>query len=480
MRLQKEAVQRVARQFEKADLGDPRRVRRLVSIAERLARHPGVTFPAAMGDAGALEGGYRALNNPRVSVAELFDVHAQATQAAAIRAGDVLAIHDTTTAQFAHGDPQALGYLPTGKAGFFIHVCLAVSVHGWRRPLGVAHVETYARKQRTSRGSRRRKVSGAETAKWTGRESDRWWRGMERAELHLKGCRSVIHVADRESDSYALMGRMMHMGYRFVFRVSHDRRAKEPDTKEWSTLRELGQTVDGIIERDVPLSARKSASAPRVNKGRPPRKMRLARLRFAAWPVEISRPRYLDHGVPETLRLNIVRVFEIDCPTGEPPVEWLLATTESIQTGEDISRVVDMYRTRWLIEEFNKALKTGCLYEEREFESRDALLRLLALCLPIACELLWVRSRARTDPDAPATDVLTASQLEVLSAMGPRKLSRAPTANEIFLSIAELGGHKRSNGEPGWQILHRGMTKLLTWVEAWQVARRGRRTCDES
>ena len=30
---------------------------------------------------------------------------------------------------------------------------------------------------------------------------------------------------------------------------------------------------------------------------------------------------------------------------------------------------MNIYRTRWTIEEFFKALKTGCLYEQREFES---------------------------------------------------------------------------------------------------------------
>ena len=35
-------------------------------------------------------------------------------------------------------------------------------------------------------------------------------------------------------------------------------------------------------------------------------------------------------------------------------------TTEPVATSADIEAVVDMYRTRWLIEECNKALKTGC------------------------------------------------------------------------------------------------------------------------
>ena len=55
--------------------------------------------------------------------------------------------------------------------------------------------------------------------------------------------------------------------------------------------------------------------------------------------------------------------------------------------------------------------------ESRESETLHALVRVLAFTLPIACELLWLRSRARNQPDAPATEVLTAQQLKILRAL---------------------------------------------------------------
>jgi hypothetical protein len=35
----------------------------------------------------------------------------------------------------------------------------------------------------------------------------------------------------------------------------------------------------------------------------------------------------------------------------------------------EIAFVVDCYRGRWIVEEFFKALKTGCQYERRQLES---------------------------------------------------------------------------------------------------------------
>jgi hypothetical protein len=424
-----------------------------------------------MGSEADVEAAYRLINNGAVTFDELHRAHAAATAARCRSTNEVVVVHDTTSCTFAHAEPAEVGYLPTGAAGFNLHMALAIDAAEWRRPLGVLYAEVLSRKQRSGRGSRRRKVSGTETAQWKDRESARWWRGVQSVATTLQGV-AHIHVADREGDSYQLLGEMRMASLRFVVRNTHNRRARDPQAIEplWSTMRELTEQAEGILERDVPLAARKSSSPPRDNSAHPPRKARLARLRFSAKTVELRRPRYLKDPLPETLTLSVVHVVEVEPPVGEPAVEWHLFTTEPVDTAEQVAHIVDLYRTRWVIEEFNKALKSGCLYEQREFESRAALLVVLAMSLPIACELLWLRSRARTQPNAPATDVITPRQLEVLRAMGSRKLSSSPTARDALLAIAALGGHQRSNGQPGWLVLSRGLQKLLDWEAGWRAA----------
>ena len=118
------------------------------------------------------------------------------------------------------------------------------------------------------------------------------------------------------------------------------------------------------------------------------------------------------------------------------------------------------------IEEFNAALKTGCAYERRQFESRHALLNILARTLPVACELLALRSRTRDCPDAPATEVLRPAQVDVLCTLGRRKLPPSPAARDVLLAVAGVGGHVKHNGEPGWNVLMRGMRTLLAYEAA--------------
>ena len=217
------------------------------------------------------------------------------------------------------------------------------------------------------------------------------------------------------------------------------------------------------------LSSRKAKAEPQSRKAHPSRTSRTAKLAFSAGTVVLPKPRYMP-APARSITLNVVRVWEEPPPDGESPVEWILFTTEPIATPADVEKVVDMYRARWLIEECNKALKTGCRYEERQLESRQALLNLLAMTLPIACELLWLRTCARTTPNLPAQRVLSPLQLQILRALGSYKLPARPTARDALGAVAALGGHIRSNGDPGWLVLHRGMLKLVAYEEGWRLA----------
>jgi len=476
MKLRRSSVARVISSFAHLDLGDPRRERRVGRVVSKMARQPSAPLPAALRSDAEVQAAYRLMNNRRVNFETLLTVQAEVTRQRAEESGDVLVLHDTTDCEFPDLDPNEIGYLQTGKAGFRLHHGLVVDANGWRRPLGTVHAETIHRPRRRKGPSRKR--SGTETSRAKDREFERWRRGIAATAARLQGCRSVIHIADRESDSYELMHAALASNQRFVFRVRVDRRGRKADagdSNDWSTIKKVAATAEGLLEREVPLSRRKAKSAPGMNKAYPPRMRRLARLRFSATRVEIPRPQYLCAPLPPTLTLNLVHVFEPDPPEGEPAIEWLLYTTEPVDTAAQVEGVVDHYRTRWFIEEFHAALKTGAAYEDRQFETRHALLNMLALSLPMACEVLALRSRARSNPDLPAKEVLTQLQIRVLRKLGSYKLPANPTAKDVLLAVAALGGHLKRNGPPGWKVLSRGMTLLLAYEAAWEAGAASRR-----
>jgi hypothetical protein len=139
---------------------------------------------------------------------------------------------------------------------------------------------------------------------------------------------------------------------------------------------------------------------------------------------------------------------------------------------------VDHYRARWRIEEFFKALKTGCSYEKRQLTTYESLRRALALLAPIAWHLLAIRAIAHDDGSAPATDVVDDVQLDVLRALSPTSkipLSR-PTVSDVMRAIADIGGHVRQNGDPGWLVLGRGYEDFVKAERIWRAAQRAARS----
>jgi hypothetical protein len=45
----------------------------------------------------------------------------------------------------------------------------------------------------------------------------------------------------------------------------------------------------------------------------------------------------------------------------------------------------------------------------------------------------------------------------------------------VLFAVAALGGHLKNNGEPGWQVLGRGMEHLLTLEIGWLAGKKSDR-----
>jgi hypothetical protein len=179
---------------------------------------------------------------------------------------------------------------------------------------------------------------------------------------------------------------------------------------------------------------------------------------------------HLTH-LPKTLEVNVVRVWEPDPPEGAEPIEWVLVTNEPIETEADVCAIVDYYRARWTIEEYFKALKTGCSFESRQLQDYESLVNAFAVFAPLAYRMLLLRMVAQT-PDAPASAVVSEIEIEVLrSSLARRELPPSPTARDIMLAIAALGGHIKYAPDPGWLTIARGYEKLETYAAAWQASK---------
>jgi len=443
--------QDIGDEFAEAKLGDARRTKRLVEVARAAEDMPDVGFPQMVESDGELEAIYRLLGNEDVKADAVLAPHIKATLGRAKQFPLCLMVHDTTAFEFS-GEREGLGLMMGERQGFFAHYALAVLPGPARVPLGVAGLERLTRKVRKNT---ERRPHSYYTSQDPTRESLRWGRVMEAIEEQKEGF-ECIHVMDREADMFDLMAQAVRHGGRFVIRGD----------KERALVNEAG-LVKGLLAKTEPRVYREVEVGERVAKRRElikpkpsaSRKRRVAKLAVGSHTVEIRRPG-TSQAPERLLQLNLVHIWEPAPPKGQAPVEWVLFTTEPIATKGQLNAIVDYYRSRWVIEEFFKALKSGCAFEKRQLESFHALSNALAVFSAVAWRMLLARAISRAYPNARASSVLSEIQIHLLTHR--LKLPKPPSsAQDAFLAVARLGGHLKRNGDPGWQTLGRGFEKLI-------------------
>jgi len=439
----------IAGEFAGADLGDPRRNARLLQLAEGAARKPDTSFPKMFSSA-ELEAAYRFFGNVKVRPAEILEPHFRQTLLRMAAEELTLVAHDTSTLSFnSEGHREGLTSIRGDRQQFLIHCSLALRSDGSRLPLGMLAVSHHVHVKTTG-----------------GLLQDRW--GAHVRSVHALGAKpeNVVHLMDREADDFEVLDQLMSIGGRFVIRVHHNRKLR--DQFLWDAIAEAPM----LIEREVALSRRRAAGyGPKRRKTHPPRNARIAQLAISSREITIPRSEYAAQHCAKSWSLSVVRVWEPDPPEGQSAVEWVLYSSEPVETSDQVIRIVDWYRARWTIEEYFKALKTGCAIEKRQLGDLHALSNATALLVPIAWRLLLLKTEARQDPEAPAALVLDEDELEVLRIAGRRPLPKNPTVLDAMLSVAALGGHLKHNGPPGWQTLAHGYQALRQLTAGWSLRR---------
>lgn len=453
----------ISRELEGVALGDRRLNKRAMQVVEAINRRPSAGFPAVFRDGADLEGFYRLVNNRAVEPDALLAPHAdQAWRRAEADGDSVLVLHDTSEFSYGGESPRDGLAQKAESQGFRGHFALAVSEEQAPVVHGVVGSRSYV----------------VEDGVWLEaveeRGLDKLLVGSERWALLAADVRDtapegldIIHVMDREADDYELWTEIVEQGDEFVIRAQYDRRLADREEK-------LLHALDGeafVVSREVVLSRRGHRRLPGTKKTHPARERRRTRLSIRAGRIEIRRPRDVAPMGSPTMVLSIVEAVEVNPPADATPVRWLLLSTLPVETTEDICRIIDIYRKRWLIEEFFKSLKTGCAAEKRQARSLWSLLNTISLLTPVAWRLLLARAMARDAPDEPADRIVDAVELQALRHLVPKaRLPRRPTCRQVMLAIARVGGHLKSNGEPGWLVLGRGLEQLLEFAAGWRAA----------
>jgi len=444
--------------FGMCELEDQRRTHRLVRIAEQVAENPSAGFPDQMETWADLKAAYRLFDCADVTFAKVATGHWKNTRQQA--AERTLVICDTTEIDFG-GRREITGVGPTGNGsgqGFLLHNAMMVNAES-RAILGIAGQTIHYRpkKKHSKQENRSQRLKRKRESQVWGRVIDDIGKPVEDTEY--------VYVCDRGADNFEVFCHLQQQNSGWVIRAK---------AKNRRLLRVKGDsiTLAGLLKQlavrghyDLELRARPDQTA------------RTARIEVSTGQAMMPVPRHQSPWIrkldPQPIAVNVVRVREVDAPEGVTPIEWVLSASLPVKTFHQAWEAIEIYESRWLVEEYHKALKSGTRVTARQLKTAGRLEAMVGLMSVVAVRLLQLKTLANVDPDRPARTVIPPLWLQMLKAVR-KKLKRVHdlTVYEFYREVAKLGGFlgRKSDGEPGWITVWRGWEKLNNFVRGAQLA----------
>jgi len=445
-------------EFGACELGDRRRTRRLVGYARQMAEKPDASTPRQTEGWSDCKAVYQLFKCAHVTFEAITAVHYERTLK--LPPGKYLAISDTTELDYGYKSArEGLGPLTAQhRRGFFLHSALLVDPQTCQ-VMGLGGQELWAR----SEGKKNRVQRVACRKRPT--ESDVWGRVMDCLQPRDEGVQ-LVHVCDRGADNFDVFAHLHKKGDSWVIRAAQLTRKVRTADNTLVKLGEVMQSAPLLGAYQVYVSANRNQTA------------RWAQVEVRATSVTLVRPRegttafVLDHDIRE-VPTNVVLVQEIDPPNNSKPLQWVLYTQESVTSYAVCRKVIEYYELRPTVEEYHQCLKTGLQIEERQYENADRLRPVIGMICVQAVRLLQLRNVARQAPETPARKLVPPEWLEVLGQVlkNPRPLK---TVRDFMRGVASLGGFlgRKSDGEPGWKTIWRGLETLLVALRGYRAARR--------
>lgn len=195
-------------------------------------------------------------------------------------------------------------------------------------------------------------------------------------------------------------------------------------------------------------------------------------VRWATLRLQPPTNRAADH-LP-TVEVGVVWAHEEQPPDGVAALDWLLLTTLPVPDQTAADQLLAYYAHRFVIETWHRTLKTGCAFEARQLQSREALERGLALYSVVAWRVLYATLLARATPDVSCRLLLAEEEWQALFCVIHQTAQPPPcppTLAQALRWIATLGDYlgRKGDGPPGPTTLWRGFQHLTNLTAMYQL-----------
>lgn len=441
----------VATQFGECELGDKRRTKRLLKVAENMLVSPEKSLPQQSAKWSDLKAAYRLFDKETVTFQAIAQPHWQQTRNT--KPGRYLLISDTTEIDHTtHESTTGLSQIGNGGGrGMQLHNCLVYNTNE-KLIEGVAGALLHYRIKVPKKETRTQRLNRI-------RESDLWGNIVEKVGAAPGGCQ-WIHVFDRGGDNFEAMCKIELTGCDWIIRAARlNRKIFTADRERKSVKDALKEDAEVLGSYELNLPTRRGVKA------------RTAKLTVSTVGVTLPHPRLCSKWVKQCgvkeLATNIVVVEELNRQKGVTPIKWVLYTSLPVRTLDDAWQIIEDYENRWLVEEYHKCLKTGCSIETHALRTSERLEALMGLVSVVGVRLIQMKLIGRSQKKAKAATHVPSSWLKCLKLAKPKVRLTDLTVYEFFRELAKLGGFlaRKGDGEPGWQTIWRGYEKLQSLLD---------------
>jgi hypothetical protein len=443
-------------EFGEAQFGDDRLTMRLCHIARDFYAQPGASIMEASKDWPSMKAAYNFFKNEKTSMEEILRTHQMETVKRMQSEKVVFVVQDTTTVNYtAHPATEGLGAINTTKdnaVGLIAHDTLAFGESGV--PLGVVQLQCWTRDlKETGKRKDRAKRSLEE------KESQKWFESYRATVRMKRACpgTEVIAISDRESDIHELFVEAVREPDRPKVIIRADRgRQRKVGQDEVQPLWDMmaKEPVVGSYELMLPRDRERPA--------------RIATVQVRHAEVTLVPPKRKKHQ--PSPKVWAVYALEEQVPTEGERIEWMLLTTEAVESFEKALWVINCYVKRWGIEVFHRILKSGCKIEDRRLESADRLQNCLAVDVVIAWRVHRLTMLGREHADLPCTVYFSDDEWKALytyTTKDPYPPEEPLRLGDAMRMVGCMGGfpNRSSDGDPGPTFLWRGIVKLAIVTE---------------
>ena len=461
----------VEAEMRTVDLGDKRRNDGITALLSAMAATPSKSIPAAVnGGHSETTAAYRLFDNSALGFENILQPHIDATYARVALQDIVIVAQDTTELDLTRPKVQVDGAGPldgSSRFGELLHPLVAFTPSG--TPLGTLCAELWTRDFGPSKADDRKTLPIEE------KESLRWLETHKHAQEIAQGhpATKFVCVADSEADIFEVIecDDDSPENFGWIIRSCYDRSLVNEDPHAPCHLHEQLLQSPVLYNKQFYIRGREKKLDCDKRARNQPRVSRDCKVEVRATPLTLRAPYRNDRKLKHST-VNAILVQEINAPTDDVPVSWLLLTNLPISTEAEIELVIQYYCIRWMIEIFFRTLKSGSRIEKRRFETIERFERCLAVSMIVAWRTFYTTKIGRELPDVSCEAVFTEDEWQPVYKLvtGEDPPAKPPRLWRMVRLIARLGGYidRCRDDEPGTDTVMRGMERLHDISACWQ------------